>query len=149
MSPLSVLRRLETKARTARRAAFDRYRVDIEKRWAMHQEEVDLAVVSPDDCSLGIALNALRREQDASVPLSTRLALCSDEAISEIDDQVVALVHAERNEYPESTAYEFRENVGLCALTDVDWMSTLVRLGQGKPHAPDHPPPSQTSGLRV
>jgi hypothetical protein len=58
------------------------------------------------------------------------LALGSDEAVAEIQDQVVALVHAPRHQNRVSAPNELVENGALGPLADVDGVVADLWLGQ-------------------
>jgi hypothetical protein len=89
---------------------------------AVDDKEVDLSCVGPCAREASIRLNALGADLDDAIPQSSGLALGLEESAVTFDDEVVALVYAERQKHAIAALYKLGENRGLGAVANVNRM---------------------------
>jgi hypothetical protein len=140
---LAILRRIYAQRAVPRGGLADVESIDPVRLWAVDQEEVDLigvvrSGVGPE--RVGSCTRGVEPHHTAAKP--SRLALRSQEPTSDIDDQVIPMVIAVRNQHAVAARDELREDDRLTALANIDRMPAQVSPVERAANACSHGTPA-------
>jgi hypothetical protein len=109
---------------------IDRHAKDLSQIRAIDQEQLSLTLIATNHRRLGVALDALGAEHDHTFPESAGLALTAEEVAALLDNEVVALIRAERQQHLIAPFHELRKDRRLAPLTNVNRVAAGFRWCQ-------------------
>jgi hypothetical protein len=96
----------------------------------MNKEHVGVTVVPAGDIPGLARHDADGAEANGTIAKTTGLALSLQQLTANVQDEVISLIYANRHEHSVAEPNEVRQDRALCALANVDWVATELRLRQ-------------------